>query len=225
MVAKMTYLYIETDGEVYLVKKNGVLTFPEEGEKLPFKIKEIFTNSFPEGEVKFCFPILDKHPTSWIHKDKIPVMDNIEKVVLRSINFSLPRVICEIIITNKEGKILMTKNSRGMVKGIWKIPGGFVRYGENPTNTMPRELKEELGVEIENTKIVGIYKKLAKYPYHDMTCIMYHGKLKSDGFKINKDEISEIKWMPIDEAIKKAGISFNKLGLKDFKKSRGGSIP
>jgi 8-oxo-dGTP diphosphatase len=211
------YLYIETDGEVYLVEKQGKLTLPDEKDKLPFEVKEVYINNFPEGEVRICSPILDKHPTDWYSKVEIPVTDNVSNVAKRAVNFSLPRIVSELIITNIEGKVLMTKNARGLVEGKWKLPGGFISFPENPSEIMIREIQEELGVEIQLGELLGIYNSVKKYPQLFMVCMMYHAKLKSEDFKINKDEISEVAWMDIDEAIQKTNIEFNKLGLQDFK--------
>ena len=54
-------------------------------------------------------------------------------------------------IIPKDGRILVAQrhsNSR-FEPDKWEFPGGKVDFGEHPTQALKRELKEELGIEIE----------------------------------------------------------------------------
>jgi mutator protein MutT len=61
-------------------------------------------------------------------------------------------------IFNEDGKLLITlrgekaKNERGK----WEIPGGSVEFGEKFEDAIRREIKEELGVEIQVLALLGI---------------------------------------------------------------------
>src|SRR5690348_7509587 len=61
-------------------------------------------------------------------------------------------------IFNKEGKLLITlrgkkaKNERGK----WEIPGGSVEWGETFAQAIVREIKEELGIEIEVLELLNL---------------------------------------------------------------------
>lgn len=48
------------------------------------------------------------------------------------------------IITDNEGKILI-----GNYGGVYLLPGGSIDTGENPNNTILRELREETGLEFQ----------------------------------------------------------------------------
>ena len=48
------------------------------------------------------------------------------------------------IITNNEGKILIANYG-----GVYLLPGGSIEYGENPGDTIIRELREETGLELQ----------------------------------------------------------------------------
>lgn len=61
-----------------------------------------------------------------------------------------------VIISNDKGEILLIQRgpaSRSEV-GRWENPGGEVDPGEDPVDGAKREIKEELGVDIEITKLV-----------------------------------------------------------------------
>lgn len=59
---------------------------------------------------------------------------------------SSPTVGCVII---RDGKALVTVRGREPEKGRLDVPGGFLMAGEHPIDGLKREVKEELGVEID----------------------------------------------------------------------------
>ena len=49
----------------------------------------------------------------------------------------------------KDGKALITERGIEPKKGLYDIPGGFLSATEDPVEALKRELREELGLEIE----------------------------------------------------------------------------
>jgi 8-oxo-dGTP diphosphatase len=62
------------------------------------------------------------------------------------------------LIFNDEGKLLLSK--RGPLakneRGKWEIPGGTIEYGETLSEGLKREVKEELGVDIEVLELIQV---------------------------------------------------------------------
>ena len=56
------------------------------------------------------------------------------------------------LIFNSEGKVLLLKHRFRAGSG-WGIPGGFLEVGEQPEEAMRRELREEIGLEVEQVEI------------------------------------------------------------------------
>jgi mutator protein MutT len=56
------------------------------------------------------------------------------------------------LIFNNEGKVLLLKHRFRAGSG-WGIPGGFLEPGEHPEEAMRRELREEIGLEVEQVEI------------------------------------------------------------------------
>jgi 8-oxo-dGTP diphosphatase len=57
------------------------------------------------------------------------------------------------IIVDKEGRVLLLKHRFRSGSG-WGIPGGFIESGEHPEEAVRRELREEVGLELENARVV-----------------------------------------------------------------------
>lgn len=62
------------------------------------------------------------------------------------------------ITENKEGDILLVKTyNHG-----WVFPGGQVEEGENLIDALIREIKEESGIDVEVSRLIGIYSNTGK---------------------------------------------------------------
>ena len=79
---------------------------------------------------------------------------------------SKPRIISSAVI-KKDNKLLLVKEMLEDSKNWWVFPGGGVEFGETIENAVKREIKEEVGLDIEIKEFLGfkeaIYKK---YGYH-----------------------------------------------------------
>ena len=67
------------------------------------------------------------------------------------------------IVENEQGEILLVKTRRD---GNWVFPGGQVEVGENLIDGVIREVKEESGVDIIVSHMVGIYSNTGTYEGH-----------------------------------------------------------
>ncbi|HEV2836668.1 MAG TPA: NUDIX domain-containing protein [Pyrinomonadaceae bacterium] len=56
------------------------------------------------------------------------------------------------LIFNDRGEVLLLKHRFRTGSG-WGIPGGFLEIGEQPEEALRRELREEVGLELENVEI------------------------------------------------------------------------
>jgi len=71
-----------------------------------------------------------------------------------SVRFTQARftVTAGAIITNSEGRVLLLHHRFRPGSG-WGIPGGFIKRGEEPDEALRRELREEVGLEIEHLSL------------------------------------------------------------------------
>jgi 8-oxo-dGTP pyrophosphatase MutT (NUDIX family) len=202
------HYHIETDGEVYLIRDGERLRFPTSLSEVPFDVAERFSYDALVGEtVTVCRPHLDEHPTDWVYKDDIPERTDIDIVVQKAINVSLPRCVVGLAIPRGplgEREVLMVKSARGMTTGMWNIPGGFVEFNEHPEAAASREGEEELGVVCRPGRLLGVYSELFDKPghAHHLYGFMYECTIESEDLRLAPDEIADATWMPLAEAIR-----------------------
>lgn len=109
-------------------------------------------------------------------------------------------------VINKDGKILATQRGYGEFKDGWEFPGGKIEIGENPSQALTREIKEELNIEITVEKLIDIVEY--DYPQfhlkmHCFICSIKGGELilkEHEAAKwLTKDTINSVEWLPADE--------------------------
>ena len=60
------------------------------------------------------------------------------------------RVNVVAAIIRRDGRILITQRKNNVhLPGLWEFPGGKVETGERPEDSLIRELKEELGIDVK----------------------------------------------------------------------------
>jgi len=104
-------------------------------------------------------------------------------------------------LIQKEGKILVSRDV-GMTN--WDIPGGRLHGSEEPKYGLIREVKEELGVDIEvgkpfHTDIFTPTNPRKMNQPHFL--VVYHAVLSnpSQPFVLAPDEIEEVRWIDRNE--------------------------
>lgn len=101
-----------------------------------------------------------------------------------------------IMIENYDGKFLIQK--RSIIKGgEWSITSGHPKSGENSYQGLLTEVKEELGFNLENEKVLFYQTEIDDYKIVDF----YYTKLDINytDLKLQKEEVSEVKFVTFEE--------------------------
>ena len=71
-----------------------------------------------------------------------------------TVRLSHPRfaVTAGAVVTDARGRVLLLKHRFRPGAG-WGLPGGFIEQGEQPEEALRRELREEIGLEVEQLKL------------------------------------------------------------------------
>ena len=188
--------YIETDGRVYLVRRDDELDLPTAAE-IPFPIAEVapLATDIP---VTFAVPQLPRFPRAWPNKDELASAAGVTPLVRAAVHASMPRVVMEGLCV-QSGKILLVNASRGLTKGLWSLPGGFLRYGETPADGLVREVREELRVNAEITELVDVRAKVGVESRLHWVMLFY--RITIDGTPDpDPDEIAAAQFFPLAQA-------------------------
>ena len=71
------------------------------------------------------------------------------------------------LILDDQGRLLIIERAEEPKKGTWDLPGGFANPGESAEQTIQREVKEELGLDVISAHYLCSYPNT--YEYMGMT--------------------------------------------------------
>src|SRR5438093_10556778 len=209
------HIFVETDGQVYLVRDRGTLRFPRVDETLPFPTEPNGVMDFGSDRVVRRTPLLDHHPDEWFGRDSIFERSDVDPLVKRAIYTTLIRCVSEVVLS-KGPRVLMVKAVRVFSKGHWNVPGGFMDYGESPQAAVEREAREEIGVRIVLDGLLNVY--VSGFPGKPAYTLgfVYRGHLASEEFRLKPDGIEDAAWFTVDKALTLTRNPFAKWALADF---------
>ena len=75
-----------------------------------------------------------------------------------------PKVAVGTIITNAVGEVLLVRRAIEPGYGKWVFPGGYVDRGEEVRSAAVREAREEVGLEVELTRLLNVYSFAGSTP-------------------------------------------------------------
>ena len=104
---------------------------------------------------------------------------------------------CGCIII-KNGKVLLVYEKN---RNFWGFPKGHVEKGETEIETALREVKEEVGLDVD----IDVEKRYTlNYIIRneiDKTTVLYIAKPKNEKLVVQENEIENVKWCDFKEAL------------------------
>ncbi len=113
--------------------------------------------------------------------------------------YKKPSLTVDIFIYNENKEFLLIKRKNDPFKDHWAFPGGFVDYGECVEDAAVREAKEETSIDVELSKLVGVYSKPNRDPRGHTVSVVFLAKGNFDDRKAD-DDAKEIKIFTFDKA-------------------------
>jgi 8-oxo-dGTP diphosphatase len=78
-------------------------------------------------------------------------------------------VACALVDTDR--RVLIAQRPEGKpLAGLWEFPGGKIDRGERPEQTLIRELREEIGINVQEACLAPL--TFASYQYDDFHLLM-----------------------------------------------------
>lgn len=91
----------------------------------------------------------------------------------------------------EDNKILLVKKKTGPYDGKLDLPGGTIEFGETPTCTLEREIKEETGLDVIDYTLYDSSSVLVEWIYDNDKIITHHVgifyKINSYNGEVKKD--------------------------------------
>jgi 8-oxo-dGTP diphosphatase len=119
------------------------------------------------------------------------------------------------IITNASGRVLMVKRAIEPFRGWWDLPGGFLEPTEHPSRAAIREAREELGVEVQITELIGMYVDTYQDATESILSVYYSVQIVS-GTPSPADDALEIGWFGVHELPENIAFQSARDALTDF---------
>ncbi len=90
-------------------------------------------------------------------------------------------LVAAVALVDADGRVLLARRPAGKaMAGLWEFPGGKVAGGETPEQALIRELREELGIDTEQSCLAPL--AFASHAYDDFhllmplyVCRIWHG--------------------------------------------------
>lgn len=99
------------------------------------------------------------------------------------------------IVLENNGQLLLVRHT--YQPNYWTFPGGGIKKEENAEDTLRREVKEEIGINLDEISYVGEFKN--KQDFKDDTVAVYISQVSDTSICRDQLEILETRWFPIKE--------------------------
>ena len=92
-------------------------------------------------------------------------------------------------------QVLLIQRGNEPWKGAWALPGGFVDYGEDPTDAVLRELQEETGLSGQIIRLLDAKGDPNRDPRKHIVSIVY--LIEAEGEPVGGDDAADARFWPI----------------------------
>lgn len=94
-----------------------------------------------------------------------------------------------IVLIHKGDQVLLARNHR-FPQGMYSTLAGFVEPGESIEETLIREVKEEVGVNVHKLE----YHGSQSWPFPNSLMLGFHAEYESGDIVLQEDEIADAQW-------------------------------
>ena len=83
-------------------------------------------------------------------------------------------LVAACALVDADGRVLIAQRPEGKaMAGLWEFPGGKIEVGERPEQTLIRELKEELGIDVSEACLAPLTFASHRYPDFHLLMPLY----------------------------------------------------
>ena len=106
-----------------------------------------------------------------------------------------PRLSPAVIVLVRRGDSVLLARSPGFPPGMYSVLAGFVEPGESIEEAISREVREEVGVEVENARYFGSQP----WPFPHSLMIGFTADYAGGELRVEPTEIEDAGWFGVDD--------------------------
>lgn len=131
-------------------------------------------------------------------------------------------IVVPFALIIKDGKVLMNLRNdphRPEYHKKWEFPGGKVEFGESMHGNMIREVKEEVGYDVEIVRLlqhIAVESQMQKTYAYQVFLVPYVCRIVGGNGKFSDGEVLETRWFELDNVLDHELIGENARMYKEF---------
>jgi len=110
----------------------------------------------------------------------------------------MKQLVVTAAVIERQGEILLAQRKPDTHQGLkWEFPGGKLEWGEDPRQGLSREIREELGIEIE----VGEVIEVVSHTYEDRHIVLMGYKCRYLSGTVQLLDVQDVRWVRPDQLL------------------------
>lgn len=105
--------------------------------------------------------------------------------------------MCAGVIVEGARVLLSQRKSGTHLAGAWEFPGGKVEPGEDPRDALVRELREELGIEVDVGDPLEI--TFHRYETKSVLLLFFTAKRTARSAEPSPIDVAAVRWASVEE--------------------------
>lgn len=130
-------------------------------------------------------------------------------------------VVGVAVVVVEQGRIVLARRARGVYKGAWCIPCGYVEYEEDVRQAAQREFLEETGLHVTLGEVYAVHSNFHNPDSHSVG-IWFRGSVIG-GALCPADDVDQVDYVPLHTLPDNLAFPTDRLVLAQLQQEHAGS--
>ena len=147
-------------------------------------------------------------------KNGLTEAEFLEMYKVKSQKYDKSFLTADMVVFDKDGRVLLIKRKGHPCLGKFAFPGGFVNSDESVEEAAVRELMEETGLDNVDISLIGVYSKPGRDPRGWVVTTAFKACLTEPVKAVAGDDAAEALWFEIENCCDKVILVNNNLRIE-----------